>query len=475
MFKVKYGPTNKIKRFRARLVAQGFSQKFNINYKHTHSPVASLASIRSTLALAAQNNWEIHHIDISSAYLHTVLTEKLYIRRPQGFKLANGKIIRLHKALYGTKQAGRQWYYHFTSKLMELGLTKCIHDPCMFYHQSDSHKIIVPVYVDDSCVTGFPPNVVKDFINRLKKVFKITVEPIEKIVGMEVNIRKNGDIFLHQNRYIQMMKEKFKVNGKHKMVTPLPPHFKIQPVEKVANKDRVANVPHASLVGSIMYAAVATRLEIFNPLLQVSRFMHNPTLEFWQTAVKILNFLIKTSKEGILFKRKETVVNPERALPVVLNAYSDSDFANCTVSRRSISAYVVYLNDSPISWTAKMEKTICLDVSCAEYFAATRAAKELMWLKNLLISIGYKDLKDTPPFLYIDNTSTIQTAMNDQILPGSKHLQVRFLWLKQNVQESNVRLQWVPTKDNPADILTKNVTRSTYLHLISKLRGNDGT
>ena len=123
VFRYKLGSDGQIEKYKARLVAQGFSQVEGIDYNETFAPVTKFNSIRLLLALSARYDWEIHQMDVKSAFLNGELNEEIYMRVPPGYKAAPGTVWRLKKALYGLKQASREWYKKLSSELSSLGFT----------------------------------------------------------------------------------------------------------------------------------------------------------------------------------------------------------------------------------------------------------------------------------------------------------------------------------------------------------------
>ena len=151
VFKLKRNADGSISKHKARLVAKGYVQRHGIDYEEVFAPVARLETVRVIIALAASNGWEVHHLDVKTAFLHGDLVEEVYVSQPDGFRIKGSeeKVYKLHKALYGLKQAPRAWNIKLKSILKELNFSKCSKEPSLFKKRMNGHHLLVAVYVDD--------------------------------------------------------------------------------------------------------------------------------------------------------------------------------------------------------------------------------------------------------------------------------------------------------------------------------------
>lgn len=147
VFKTKRNNDGEVVRYKARLVAKGYTQRPGIDYGETYAPVVRYTSVRFLIALAVQRGLKIHQMDAITAFLQGDLDEEIYLEQPDGFKDKTGRVCKLNRAIYGLKQAGRQWSSKLNEKLEGFGLIKCVQDPCIFY--SRDSELIVAIYVDD--------------------------------------------------------------------------------------------------------------------------------------------------------------------------------------------------------------------------------------------------------------------------------------------------------------------------------------
>lgn len=203
VFKIKRNADGSVRKYKARLVAKGYVQRYGVDFDEVFSPVARIETVRVIIASAASNGWEIHHLDVKTAFLHGNLIEEVYVSQPEGFKVkgCEEKVYRLHKALYGLKQALRAWNIKRKSILKELNFSKCSKEPSLFKKEANGHQLLVAVYVDDLLVTGSSMDVIQDFKAEMATKFEMTdLGQLTYYLGIEVIQSKVG-IVLKQERY----------------------------------------------------------------------------------------------------------------------------------------------------------------------------------------------------------------------------------------------------------------------------------
>jgi hypothetical protein len=173
VFKLKHDEQGDIVKHKARLVVKGYVQRQGVDFEEVFAPVARTESVRVLLILAAHNNWPVHHMDVKSAFLNGDLGEEVYVSQPPGF-IKQGeeeKVYRLHKALYGLRQAPRAWNSKLNAMLHDLGFTKCKTEHGLYTRVKNRVKLIVGVYVDDLVILGECDKEVNQFKREMKRVF----------------------------------------------------------------------------------------------------------------------------------------------------------------------------------------------------------------------------------------------------------------------------------------------------------------
>ena len=254
--------------------------------------------------------------------------------------------------------------------------------------------------------------------------------------------------------------QRFGMSEKTKLVsTPLAPHFKLSAAQCPKTEEEheyMSKVPYSNEVGSLMYAMVCTRPDISHAVGIVSRYMHNPGKEHWQAVKWILRYIQKTLDVGLIFEKDDMV-----GQHVV--GYCDSDYASDLDKRRSNTGYVFTFAKVPVSWKSTLQSTVALSTTEAEYIAITEAVKEAIWLQGLLDDLGVGKKQVT---VFCDSQSAIHLAKNQVYHARTKHIDVRYYFVREIIEEGGVLVQKIKTDDNPADMLTKVVTTIKFNHCL---------
>ena len=191
VFKVKKDPEGNVVKYKARLVAKGYAQRHGLDFDEVFAPVARIETVKVLLALAAHSGWEVHHMDVKSAFLNGDLWETVYVQQPPGFIVGKGDKVRLRKALYGLRQAPRAWNFKLDKELSALGFVRSKLDNTVYKRSSKDSLLIVIVYVDDLIILG--PKI--EDINRFKVEMKLKFNMsdlglLSYYLGIEVNREK---------------------------------------------------------------------------------------------------------------------------------------------------------------------------------------------------------------------------------------------------------------------------------------------
>ena len=210
VYKVKRDKHGNIIRHMARLVAKGYVQRAGVDFDEVFAPVARLDSVRALLAVAAHEGWEVHHLDVKSAFLNGDLAEEVYVAQPPGFSIPGREhqVLCLHKALYGLRQAPRAWNSKLDSTLVALGFTRCSEEHGVYVRGEGQHRLLLSVYVDDLILTSVDSNELTQFKEEMKDRFKMSdLGLLSYYLGIEVQQRP-GMITLGQAAYAAKLLEK---------------------------------------------------------------------------------------------------------------------------------------------------------------------------------------------------------------------------------------------------------------------------
>jgi hypothetical protein len=454
----KRGPDGEKLKLRARLVANGQRQQYGLDYSETFAPTSNMATIRTVLAMAAQNDWEIHQIDIKSAYLNATLRDDIYMRAPPGYLKPNdqGKVLKLLRSLYGLKQAGFEWSEELASAFAKMGFSRSQVDQAVYYYRKTDKHMVITISVDDMAVTSKYRHDIEWFKAELQKYFEISdLGELSWLLGLKVERdREARTLTLSQKAYIETVVQRFRLEDAHTATTPM--EAGAVHTASAGAEFEIEDVPYPRAIGSLMYAATSTRPDIAFPVAILSQFLRNPTRMHWEAAKRIIRYLkgtkdlkltLSTSKGG-------------------LEAYVDADWAS-QPHRHSMSGYVVLLHGSPIAWSARKQSLIALSTAEAEYIALTSVARELLYIQLLLEEL-YGPVK-TPIQIHCDNQGAIALASNDKFHARTKHIDLRYHFVRALVKNHVFVLQYTPTDENTADVFTKPLARPRLEKLRMKM------
>lgn len=360
--------------------------------------------------------------------------------QPEGFKVAGKEkmVCKLDKSLYGLKQSPRQWYKRFDKFMMGQRYTRSKYDDCVYLRKlRDESYIYLLLYVDDMLIASKNQGKIEKLKSHLSREFEMKdLDEVKKIFGMEISRdRRLGRLYLTQKEYLSKVLKRFGMNEKTKPVsTPLAPHFKLSASlspKNDAEREYMTKVPYANAVGSLMYAMVCTRPDISQAVRVVSRYMHDPDKEHWQAMKWILRYILNTVDVGLVFERDEKIGQG-------IVGYCDSDYAGDQDTRRSTIGYVFTLAKAPVSWRSTLQSTVGLSTTEVEYMAVTEAVKEAIWLHGLLdeLGIGQKSIK-----VHCDSQSAIHLAKNQVYHARTKHIDVRYHFVRKILEDSTILLQ----------------------------------
>jgi len=457
VYKLKKDEKGDVIKHKARLVARGFVQQEGVDYEDVFAPVARIESVRLLLALAAQEGWTVHHMDVKSAFLNGELKEEVYVQQPPGFAIPGeeSKVYRLHKALYGLKQAPRAWNAKLDSTLKEMGFKQSKHEAAIYRKGSEGSVLLVGVYVDDLIITGAVKDEVKAFKERMKSTFEMSdLGLLSFYLGIEVQQGKNGTT-MRQTHYAKKILELGSMSDCNPAATPMEERLKLS---KHSTAKEVNPTQYRRLVGSLRYL-VHTRPDLAFSVGYVSRFLEKPTTEHQQAVKRVLRYLAGTLDYGLQFKRA-----PNSARFV---GYCDSDLAGDIDSSKSTTGCLFFFGNSLVSWQSIKQRVVALSSCEAEYVAMTSAATQALWLSRLLADLLGRKVETVE--LRVDNKSAIALAKNPVFHDRSKHIRVKQHFIRDCIEEGSIRTEYIPTADQLADILTKALGKAKLEDMRSRI------
>ena len=457
VYKTKLNSFGEIDRFKARLVAQGYSQEYGIDFNEVFAPVARYKSIRSLLAVSNQHNLEVHQMDVVSAFLNGKLEEEIYMQQPEGFvdQKNPGKVCRLNTSLYGLKQSARCWNQLMDSYLKSQNYEQSTADLCVYYKTEivDGEKvfILIGVYVDDTILCC---NNLKYLVSEKEKISsKFEMDDrgeVNFILGMTVKRdRENRTLTISQKTYLSDVLQRFNMSDCKPVSTPVEPGQKFE--KRNDDEDQFDVSTYQSAIGSLNYAAIATRPDISLAVGKLSQFMQSPSQTHWIAVKRIMRYIKGTIDYGLKFTYSDEFK---------LYGYSDSDWAGCVMSRKSTSGHVFRIGGCTVSWRSKKQSIVALSSTEAEYVALCEAAQETTWLRHLLHDIGLRQVE--PTTVFEDNQGSIALSRNPKDHPRTKHVDVKYHFIRNAIERKRLSVVYCPTGDMVADTLTKGLPRPSF-------------
>ena len=470
VFKVKCGADGSVERFKARLVAQGYSQSLGVDYQEVFSPVVRYSSIRSLLAVANIRDWEIHQMDVKTAFLQGDLDEEIYMKQPDSYvdKERPNHVCKLKKSIYGLKQAARCWNFAIDNFLKSSGYQNSSADPCL-YIKSVKQKdgkidfIILALYVDDILMFSNNIDMLKKEKMSLARRFKVEDQgEVHYILGMSVKRdRKSRTLSISQPKYLEGILKRFNMENCKSVSKPLEQGRKFQ---QLSENDKPIDVQaYQMIIGSLTYATTATRPDLAAAVGILSKFMSKPGKDHWQGVKRIMRYIQGTLNYGPVFSADDN--------SHMLSGYSDADWAGDLDTRRSISGYVFQIQGNTVSWCSKKQASVSRSTTEAEYIALSVASQEAVWMRRLLADVGLQ--QEEPSTIFEDNQGAIELSKNPKFHNRTKHIDISFHFIREQVNLKVISVKYCPTEDMLADIMTKGLPKITFQRFRELLRINE--
>jgi hypothetical protein len=439
-------------RFRSRLCVLGNRQTAE-SYSETYAAVAKVKSFRLLLAISVFLGLGMSQLDISNAFMNADLPEEIYMYPPKGHEYLG--MLKLDKSLYGLKQAPRLWYDRLSSELIKLGFKRLDSDVCCFKHTTQLCYILI--YVDDVIICTNDELLRFNLVKELKSLFKLRhFETAKLYVGLElVWSPDKTQVTVKQSKYIIDILETFRMSEANPADLPSQPKETLHSQTTQSIKEK--KLPYMELVGSLLFL-LGSRPDVTQAVRQVSQFMSCYTAVHWHAAKRILAYLVDKTNWGIRYSKQKTFK---------IEAYSDSNYAEDKDDRRSITGYVIFVQDGPLIWKSKKQSIVAQSTCEAEYIALAECIKELMWLKMALFELGIE--VDGKVIVYVDNRAAKALANNQIDHERSKHIDIRYHLVKYHVAAGWLEIRSIPSKNNYSDIFTKSVDFNLFKSFIGRM------
>ncbi|KAJ9558101.1 hypothetical protein OSB04_012715 [Centaurea solstitialis] len=455
IFKNKKDEDGIVTRNKARLVAKGFKQQAGIDYDETFAPVARIEAIRIFLAYAAHKNFTVHQMDVKTAFLNGELKKEVYVSQPEGFvdRTMPNHVYILDKALYGLKQAPRAWYDHLSNALLDNGFYKGKIDPTLFIKTEGDDILLVQIYVDDIIFGSTNSDMCTWFSDLMTTRFEMSMlRELSFFLGLQV-LQKPDGILINQSKYIGDLLKRFHMDTSSVAKTPMASGTLIGADPKGKPVDQKT---YRAIIGSLLYLT-ASRPDIMFATCFCARFQANPKESHMMAVKRILRYLKGTPNRGLWYPK-------ESGFELV--AFLDADHGGCQLDRKSTSGHVQLLGDKLVSWGSKKQHCVSTSTAEAEYVAAANCCSQVLWMRTQLRDYGY-NFNHIP--IYCDSKSAIAITCNPVQHTRTKHIDIRYHFIKDHMERGTIELYFVNTEYQLADLFTKPLDEKRFNFLISKL------
>lgn len=423
-----------------------------MDFDEAFAPVARIETVRLLIALAAQRSWQVHHMDVKSAFLNGDLMEEVYVQQPPGFVVQGGseKVLKLRKTLFGLRQAPRAWNARLDKELMKLGFVRNPLEPAVYRRPDKDGYLLVGVYVDNLIITGPSKVTIDAFKREMMKSFSMS--------GLRLLtyylVQKEGVTTLCQSSYTLKILEQAGMKGCNSCHVPMENKLKLS---KHDNSPLVDETKYRSIIGSLRYL-VNTRPDIAFAVGIVSRDMKTPRASHWAAVKQILRYLAGAVNYGCIHRKLGTSESG-------LVGFIDSDLTGDVDDRKSTSGSVFLLGSNLVTWVSQKQRVVALSSCESEYIASANAACQGIWLRRLLGEL----LGIQAPKLLVDNKSAIALSKNRVHHDRSKHIDTCYHFVRDCVDRGEVDIDHVSITEQLADILTKALERVRFVELRQQL------
>jgi hypothetical protein len=491
----KFNSDGTLAKYKARCVLKGYRQREGVDYQEIFSPTPQFISFRVMLALANHHDWTIRQCDFYTAFLNSDMDAELYMELPEGIDLVHKRsdippnpALLILRGLYGAKQASRLWSQMLNKSLVKRGFKACTNDACFYIKRTkNGGRLIVLAYVDDICITGDSDAEIEDLIKSLSDEYRRPngsdgIEDrgvLEWFLGMRIRRdRKRRVLTVDHSQYITDMLEKYDLKDAAPASLPLPTTTSISRWECPKNTtkegreavEKLLNWPYLSANGALLWCGRAIRADIAYPTHLLSMFAANPSQASTTSMKQVFRYLKKTKDLSLVFESKPGTKLDFNFKAFGLTGYVDASYADNygddTDNRRSTTGYVFTLGGTAVSWKSTKQQVVACSTAESEYIAAYEASREAICLRRMLTDLGEAG-SSSPVILHEDNQACIKLSENPCAAQRTKSMDVKYHFLRQAVQEGKIKLEYISTHDQLADIFTKMLPQPQFLKLRS--------
>lgn len=479
-FKIKNAETLN-PRFKARLVAQGYTQVAHVDFEDTFAPVVKSTSVRLIFAHAAGNGLLLNLFDVETAFLNANIDRTIYMEQPPGFEQPNYPrkdfVLLVNKGLYGLKQSGSLYANDQKEKLMALGFVPSDADECVYI--SADKRIIVATYVDDGLVCAETQEEIDWVVTELSKHYTIrNLGAPTKFLGLDIHRPDpRGPITVSQGTYARKLLAKFGMADCNPVKTPCDQRASYLHL-RTETESPTDSALYRSMTSSIMHLAIWTRPDISWITNKLCQFNKDPSELHMAAAKHLLRYIQGTLDYGFTYSPSEhnslygLFTDQDNFDFTPLHGYCDASGASDPDDRCSTSGYIFFYFGAGIVWgSRKQTYAVALSSMEGEYLALTEAAKEAIFLRQLLSSINIPQKQ--PTLILTDSDAALKHVKNNVNHSRSKHIDTRHHFIRHAFNSGDVDIRHIPAASQTADILTKPLGAIKHQEAVKLLQLHD--
>ena len=471
IFDVKRKADGSIEKWKARLVADGNTQIAGVNFQQVFSTVVKLVTVRILLLLACANDYNLSSVDVRQAYLNAPVQEDLYMRVPPGLPRydAQGRelVLKLNKSLYGLRQAAKNWNKLLVAFMIDWGFKQSTIDTCLFLYSGNDGIIHVVIWVDDLIISDSCPQLRTRFVTALAARFAIDDKgELHWVLGIKVvRSRTARTLALSQELYVQDLLSKLaphvattcKTYDVPMAAGPQPDRDQCPPPDSPAARDMAdKHETYMTAIGALLWLSSFTRPDLTYAVSVLARYVSNPGKAHYVALQRVLAYLSHTVADVLVYK-------PDRSQPLCV--YSDADWS----SSFSTSGSVTMWFGCAIAWYTRLQRSISHSSAESEYVAASMAAREATFVRDVLHDFGV--LPVGPTALRLDSKSAIDMTYDAVAFKKTKHVLRDANYLRDLVARQVFAPEHVPSASQLADIFTKALGRPLFPAMRALLLG----
>jgi len=462
VFKVKLDADRKLDKRKVRAVVRGCRQMpGSYTIGETFAPTPQIQAVLTLTLLCTLLGVVPEQMDVPVAFQIPELKEEICVKMPDGMPWQGKyKYALLNKSVYGLKQAAFAWRDLSHKFILSYDARiKCLKKECCFYFiWSDDLRLLLVNYVDDYVGWCSSSSWWDGFMDALKKEYNI--KPLGKATHiLQIKIEwGNGFTKLTQRKHIQGMVERFGLTDANFEAAKTPMDVSMED-QLPRDQKKVDSLPYMEAIGGLLWVARCTRPDILYAVKTLSRFSATYTEVHFNAVKRVIKYLKRTEEWGLTFHKPEKEVDFAN---LSLHAYTDSNLAKDLSTRRSTSGAIVYLENNPITFTSMLQKSVALSTAEAELMALTEGVKDVQYMCQLLgemMAIKY------PVTIHVDSQGARFIAENDATSSRSKHIDIRYFYVRELVQDKRIQLRYIPSADNVADLFTKALPHDKHVEL----------